>query len=95
MGAQTYHWTQLANIMRDPFEISVGADTGSLLSYAGALAAPSTAYIYDWNLLPIGQLLWEKELMSYKEFPPLQEAASYNLDQILNSLKRASATHSD
>jgi arylsulfatase len=95
MGAQTYHWTQLANIKRDPFEISVGADTGSLLSYAGALAAPSTAYIYDWNLLPIGQLLWEKELMSYKQFPPLQEAASYNLDQILQSLKRSSATHSD
>jgi arylsulfatase A-like enzyme len=95
MGAQTYHWTQLANIKRDPFEISVGADTKSLLSYAGALAAPSTAYIYDWNLLPIGQLLWEKELMSYKEFPPLQMAASYNLDQILESLKRQSGTHSD
>ena len=28
--------------MRDPFEISVGADTKSLLSYAGALVAPST-----------------------------------------------------
>jgi len=56
--------------MRDPFEISVGADTKSLLSYAGALAAPSTAYLYHWNLLSIGQLLWEKKLMSYKEFPP-------------------------
>ncbi|MCX6926279.1 MAG: arylsulfatase, partial [Verrucomicrobia bacterium] len=89
MGAQTYHWTQLANIMRDPFEISVGADTKSLLSYAGALAAPSTAYLYDWNLLPIGQLLWEKELMSYKEFPPLQKAASYNLDQIMQELQES------
>jgi hypothetical protein len=38
----------------------------------GALAAPVTAYIYDWNMLPTGQLLWEKELMSYKKFPPLQ-----------------------
>jgi len=46
--------------MRDPFEISVGADTKSLLSCAGALAAPSTAYLYHWNLLPIGQLLWER-----------------------------------
>ena len=94
-GAVTYHWTQLANIMRDPFEISVGADTKSLLSYAGALAAPSTAYLYDWNLLPIGQLLWEKELMSYKEFPPLQQAASYNLDQILESIKTKSSSQSD
>ena len=88
-GAVTYHWTQLANIMRDPFEISVGADTKSLLSYSGALAAPSTAYIYDWNLLPIGQLLWEKELMSYKEFPPLQKPASYNLDQIMQELQES------
>ena len=38
----------------------------------GALAAPSTAYIYDWNLLPIGQLLWLKELKSYVDYPPLQ-----------------------
>ena len=37
--------------------------------------------------LPIGQMLWEKELMSYKDFPPLQQAASYNLDQILQSIK--------
>jgi arylsulfatase len=59
----------------------------SLTALGGSLAAPSTAYLYDWNLLPIGQLLWEKELMSYKDFPPLQQAASYNLDQILESIK--------
>jgi hypothetical protein len=29
-----------------------------------------TAYLYDWNMLPIGQQLWYKELMSFKEFPP-------------------------
>jgi arylsulfatase len=38
-------------------------------------------------MLPIGQMLWEKELMSYKDFPPLQHAASYNLDQILEAIK--------
>ena len=41
-GAVTYHWTQIANIMRDPFEITVGADGKSLLGMGGALAAPST-----------------------------------------------------
>lgn len=56
---------------------------------------PSTAYIYDWNLLPIGQFLWEKELMTYEEVPPLQMAASYNLDQVLDSMKRSSGSHSD
>jgi arylsulfatase A-like enzyme len=82
-----FKWTQLQNIMRDPFEQAVGQEQKTLFSVAGALAAPSTAYVYDWNLLPIGQLLWEKELMSYKDFPPLQQAASYNLDQILQSIK--------
>ncbi len=73
--------------MRDPFEQNVGLDQKSLTALGGSLAAPSTAYLYDWNLLPIGQYLWEKELMSYKDFPPLQMPASYNLDQILQSIK--------
>ena len=54
-GAQTYHWTQIANIKRDPFEQTVGADAKSLLGYAGSLGSPSTAYLYDWNMLPIGK----------------------------------------
>jgi arylsulfatase len=86
-----FKWTQLQNIMRDPFEQNVGTVQKSLFSLAGALAAPSTAYVYDWNLLPIGQLLWTKELESYKDFPPLQQAASYNLDQILQSIKERSS----
>jgi arylsulfatase A-like enzyme len=85
--AVPYKWTQLQNIMRDPFEDAVGMEQKTLFSVAGALAAPSTAYVYDWNLLPIGQMLWEKELMSYKDYPPLQQAASYNLDQILQNIK--------
>ena len=52
--------------MRDPFETNVGVDQKSVARLGGALAAPSTAYLYDWNLLPIGQMLWEKELKSYK-----------------------------
>ena len=51
--------------------------------------APSTAYIYDWNMLPIGQALWLKELETYKEFPPLQDPASYNLDQVMQQIKQA------
>ncbi len=84
--AVTFHWTQLQNIMRDPFENNVGAEQKGAFSIAGALASPSTAYIYDWNLLPIGQLLWEKELMSYIDYPPLQLAASYNLQQVLDEV---------
>jgi arylsulfatase A-like enzyme len=82
-----YKWTQIQNIRRDPFEQNVGMDQKSLMAIPGALAGPYSAYLYDWNLLPIGQLLWEKELMTYKDFPPLQMAASYNLEQVLQSIK--------
>ena len=53
----------------------------------GALGGPVTAYVYDWNILPIGQALWLKELETYIEFPPLQNPASYNLDQVMQQVK--------
>jgi arylsulfatase A-like enzyme len=87
-GHNTYHWTQIDNILRDPFEITVGDDAKSLLGYGGALAAPSTAYLYNWNILPIGQVLWLKELESYVKFPPMQDPASYNLSQVLAEVKK-------
>jgi arylsulfatase len=90
---ETYAWTQIDNIARDPFEAAWGDETKSVLGYGGALASPSTAYLYDWNLLPIGQLMWMKELESYAEFPPLQEAASYNLSNILQKVKEMAARH--
>ena len=67
------------------------AEQKGAFSVGGALASPSTAYLYDWNLLPIGQLLWEKELMSYNDYPPLQLAASYNLEQVLQQVKEMAA----
>ncbi|WP_431310804.1 arylsulfatase [Labrys miyagiensis] len=88
LGAQTFHWTQIANIKRDPFEITV-VDNKSLLAMGGALAGPSTAYLYDWNILPIGQALWLKELESYEQFPPMQAPESYNLSQVLQQIKDA------
>ena len=38
-------------------------------------------------MLPIGQELWLKELETYIEFPPLQDPASYNLDQVMQQVK--------
>ena len=88
-GAVSFHWTQLLNLKRDPFEQTVGADAKSLLGYGGALGSPGNAYIYNWNMLPIGQLLWEKELFSYKEFPPMQAPETYNLDGILKAMQQS------
>ena len=84
-----FHWTIVSNIRRDPFEQAVAGVTNdkTFAAVQGALTSPSTAYIYDWNMLPIGQQLWEKELMSYKEFPPLQAPETYNLDGILKAIQ--------
>jgi arylsulfatase A-like enzyme len=90
---ETYAWTQIDNIARDPFEQSWGDGAKAVTGYGGVLAAPSGAYLYDWNILPIGQLMWMKELESYAEFPPLQEAASYNLSVILQKVKEMAAQH--
>ena len=86
-GVVPYHWTQVVNIKRDPFEISIGSQYKSLFSMGGALASPSTAYVYDWNMLPIGQALWLRELETYINFPPLQDPASYNLEQVMQQVK--------
>ena len=66
-----FHWTIVQNIKRDPFEQGIPGvgDSKTLASAQGALGGPVTAFMYDWNMLPIGQLLWEKELMSYKDLP--------------------------
>ncbi len=89
-GASTYHWTQITNIRRDPFETTSGSTGVSLIGYGGSIGSPSTAYLYDWNILPIGQLLWMKELLSYKEFPPMQAPETYNLDGILKEMQNSS-----
>ena len=89
-GVQTYFAAGVVNIKRDPFEMTAGLQESgkALMAFGGALAAPSTAYLYDWNLLPMGQVLWLRELESYKKFPPMQDPASYNLDQVMEQLKK-------
>ena len=34
---------------------TMGSDTRRSVGMGGALGSPSTAYLYDWNILPIGQ----------------------------------------
>ena len=83
-----YHWTLVGNVKRDPFEQTISfGDAKSAMALGGSLASPSTAYLYDWNMLPIGQLLWEKELYTFKEFPPLQAPETYNLNGILKQME--------
>jgi arylsulfatase len=46
-------------------------------------------------MLPIGQLLWLKELESYKTFPPMQAPESWNLSQVMEQLKTGGGHPSD
>ncbi len=86
-GVIPYSWTQVVNIKRDPFETSIGNQIKTLMGVGGALAGPVTAYQYDWNMLPIGQALWLKELETYIPFPPLQNPGSYNLEQVVQQVR--------
>jgi arylsulfatase A-like enzyme len=91
MGAQTYGWTQLTNLKRDPYEQNVGDIQKGVMSVGGALAAPSNAYLYNWNMLPLPQQMWLRELETYIKFPPLQDPESYNLSSILAQVKKQAA----
>ncbi len=37
--------------------------------------------------MPLGQILWLKELESYGPYPPMQDPASYNLTQVIQQIK--------
>src|SRR5262249_25162620 len=75
------HSTLVQTTKRDPFDQGVGIDKKPPMSTGGVLGSPSTAFIYDWTLLPIGQQLWLKWFETLGGFPPLQAPASYNLSQ--------------
>ena len=70
--------------MRDPFETPVGvADKTRVELGRRAGRARVPRIIYDWNILPIGQLLWLKELVSYVDVPA--DAGSGELQPRLRS----------
>jgi arylsulfatase len=89
------HWTGVQNIKRDPFEQGVGLDPKTATGLGGALAAPSTAYVYDWNPVPVGQELWLKWFETLQPFPPMQAPASYKLTQVMEQIKNSKRHPSD
>ena len=91
----TYHLTLVQNIKRDPFEQTVGRNGKSAMSLGGSLGAPSTAWQYDFNILPLGQQLWLEHLETYTQFPPLQAPETFNLSQVLEQVKKANTNPSE
>jgi hypothetical protein len=53
----------------------------------GGLAAPMTGYAYDWNMLPIGQMIALRHLETFEDYPPMQAPPSYNLAQVMEQIK--------
>ena len=90
-----FHFTLVNNVKRDPFEQATGVSQKTAASMQGALGAPATAFIYDWNLLPIGQQLWLNWFETLKEFPPMQAPESYNLTQVMDQIKAGGGHPSD
>ena len=93
MGLAHYNFTLIQNIKRDPFEQAVAQDQKTAMGFGASLGAPMTAMQYDFNIIPLGQQMALMFLQTYKDFPPLQLAADYNLDQVMAQI-RASATTS-
>jgi hypothetical protein len=44
-------------------------------------------------MLPVGQQLWLKELETCIAFPPLQDPATYNLEQVMDQIKKMGNKH--
>jgi arylsulfatase A-like enzyme len=86
-----YHWTMLTNLKRDPFEQVI--NDKSAMGLGGAYNSTVTAYIYDWNILPIGQKMALDHLETYSAFPPLQAPASYNLSQVMEEINAQKRMH--
>jgi arylsulfatase A-like enzyme len=93
MPLVSMHWTLVDNIKRDPFEQSTGLSPKTAQGIGGSIGSPSTAYTYDWNMLPIGQQLWLKWLETLKEYPPLQAPETYNLDEVMKQVKSGGSGH--
>jgi arylsulfatase len=63
------------------------------MSFGGALAAPSTAFIYELSMMSLGLELWLEELESYRKYPPMQAPSSYNLDAVIRAVQEAHSRH--
>ena len=82
-GPTPYHWTQIQNIKRDPFERLPVHDQTTNFGMGGALPVPVTAYVYDWNMAsarPVAVAQGTRVLWAY---PAMQDPASYNLSQVM------------
>ena len=86
LGApETYAWTQIDNIMRDPFESRWG-DGDEERHRGTAVPSPPRArrICMTGTSCPSASCMWMKELESYVEFPPLQDGGELQpLDQVL------------
>jgi arylsulfatase len=102
-GAQTYGWTQVTNLKRDPFECKPWATYRSRLLRSRGTCS-SKQRVCEWNMPPIGQQLWLKGTRVVRAFPaaagsgelqslvdprPGEEDGQFESEQIAETRNRA------
>ena len=89
MPLVNYHWTLVGNVKRDPFEQTSASGKPSQPRHGRTIGRPNAAAICTTGTCcRSASCLWEKELYSYKEFPPLQAPETYNLNGILAEMEK-------
>ena len=81
-------WPAWLNLKRDPFETAMGEWKKAISGWAARSPGRSRLTYTTGTCCPSARLLWLKELESYVKFPPMQAPASYNLDQVLEQVKK-------
>ena len=56
------------------------------MNFGGGLV-PTTAFVYDFGILPTGQQLWLRHLLTFKAFPPLQAPETFNLEGVMKEVQ--------
>ena len=92
MGLAHYNFTLIQNIKRDPFEQAVAQEQKTATGF-GVCLLRRRPQCNTTDIIPLGQQMALMLLQTFRDFPPLQLAADYNLDQVIAQI-RASATTS-
>ena len=87
-----YHWTQIQNIKRDPFEQYVGPDQKSAMSLGGAFPRRAPRTFTTGMSCPSDSCFGSSTSPPATSFPPLQAPESYNLSEILKQTKASAAS---
>ena len=87
-GVQTQFAAGVVNLKRDPFETGIGEWKKANFWVRGRARCAGRRLRYTTGTCcRSARRLWLKELETYVKYPPMQEPASYNLEQVMDEIK--------